>query len=137
MIEYKAKPYKFLWQFLNKHARSLRPVILGYRSYTALVHQSGTNPPELTVLENSLGIKLEFARAGAGSYFANIDKQIFTADQNNEYVTLSNNSVGVDTLAAISFVGFPQLVLVTTNGGIPADDVLVQTPAILEIRKYF
>jgi hypothetical protein len=41
----------------------------GYKSYSALFTQSGTNAPVVTIISNTLGLNLTWARSSAGNYF--------------------------------------------------------------------
>ena len=69
MQEYKLKPIKFLWQLLNKSISEAKVYILGYRSYIAILDQSGTTAPVATVLENTLGSTFKWNYAGVGKYY--------------------------------------------------------------------
>ena len=40
-----------------------------YKSYSALFTQSGTNAPVVTIISNTLGLTLTWARSSAGNYF--------------------------------------------------------------------
>ena len=69
MNEYKLRPIKFLWQLLNRTISEAKVYILGYRSYTALLTQSGTDAPTAIVLENTLG-NVTFTYQMPGQYQA-------------------------------------------------------------------
>ena len=43
-----------------------------YKSYVAIVNQSGTNPPVATVLENTLGGTVVWTRTGNNMYYATL-----------------------------------------------------------------
>jgi hypothetical protein len=60
-------PIKFLWQLLNKSLSEAKVYILGYRSYTALLSQTGTDAPVATVLENTIG-NIVWTRESVGKY---------------------------------------------------------------------
>lgn len=144
MIEYKAKNYKFLWQFLNKHARALKAYILGYRSYTALLTQRGTDAPVAQVLDNTLNIQLTFIYLEPGVYGGVVNKSIFNSP--NEYITITmdykKDSI---TSAVVVIQARPVLsyafILESWDGGSTADDLIGAIlvggyPCVLEIRKY-
>lgn len=52
-----------------------------YKVYTALISQTGTNPPEIIVLENTLGFELTPKYQGAGSYTLDCVEQIFNENK--------------------------------------------------------
>jgi len=43
-----------------------------FKEYIALLSQQGTNPPTATVIKNTLGAEVTFAREDVGYYFAQI-----------------------------------------------------------------
>lgn len=67
MREYQLRPIKFLWQLLNRTISEAKVYILGYRSYTALLNQTGIDAPVATVLDNTLG-NIVWTRDGVGEY---------------------------------------------------------------------
>ena len=67
MNEYKLRPIKFLWQLLNKTISEAKVYILGYRSYTALLNQTGIDAPVPTILDNTLG-NIVWTRNSVGEY---------------------------------------------------------------------
>ncbi|CAI2769160.1 hypothetical protein [Flavobacterium collinsii] len=67
-----------------------------YKVYTALLSQSGTNPPVATVLENTLGGLPVWSRAGLGSYSCTLTGT-FASNKTVVFVTRTGN---VNTLSA-------------------------------------
>lgn len=92
--------------------------------YTALLTQSGTNAPTVTILQNTLGTTITWTRSGAGSYVGATAEDTFTLNKTALLITggLSGNY----------YAGYtsPIQIFVTTTG----DDKLVGTT--LEIRVY-
>ncbi len=77
----------------------------GYEVYTALISQTGTNPPNVTVLENTLGPIL-WNRYGLGEYTGTllnafpINKVFIMFEGNGDYYTtgkfrINDNSIGL------------------------------------------
>ncbi len=102
--------------------------ILGYTVYTALLTQTGVNPPVATVLKNDTGATITWARTAFGEFTATASSAVFTAAKtivflNNGSGALNNNSVRWSNLS-------------TTEVFIDAlqDDFL--TNASIEIRIY-
>ena len=54
---------------------------LGYTTYTALLTQSGGNPPVVRELYNNTGATFTWTRFSAGVYRAEADTSVFTADK--------------------------------------------------------
>jgi hypothetical protein len=54
---------------------------LGYTVYTALVNQDGTADPTQTILQNTTGQTLTWARTSAGLYTVTSGAALFTADK--------------------------------------------------------
>jgi hypothetical protein len=50
-----------VWENINRTMQEFKVLLLGYRSYTALLTQSGTDAPVATVLENTIG-EITFTR---------------------------------------------------------------------------
>lgn len=57
-----------VWENISLTIREFKVLLLGYRSYTALLNQSGTNPPVATVLENTLGFDVVWYYETVGFY---------------------------------------------------------------------
>ena len=89
MNEYKLRPIKFLWQLLNKTISEAKVYILGYRSYTALLTQVGTDPPTAIVLENNLGA-VTYNYEGIGEYIIT-SSSLFTINKTVVFITSNGN----------------------------------------------
>lgn len=62
----------------NQFLKADGSVSVGYRVYTALLTQTGTNAPTATVLENTLGT-VTWSRAGTGAYLATLSGAFTTS----------------------------------------------------------
>ena len=60
---------------------------LGYKVYTALLTQTGVNPPVATVLKNTTGGTIAFAYDNVGVYRAIITGANFTANKTAVFIT--------------------------------------------------
>lgn len=60
-----------------------------YKSYVALVSQSGTSAPTAIVLENTTGATVTFARSALGTYTATFSSSVLTLDKTTTILTNS------------------------------------------------
>jgi len=102
-----------------------------YKVYTALLSQSGTDIPSAVVLENSLGT-IAFVRGDVGVYSIT-STGLFVTDKT---FILFKNPPNQDAAEAVECwrIDADTLRLQTSDGGTPADAILVQTS--IEIRVY-
>lgn len=104
-----------------------------YKSYVALLSQTGTNAPVATVLENELAGNIIWTRLGIGGYRGTLTGA-FTL--NKTMVTISNgwqNSTHVTRAG----VGFPDFVAISTYlSGNLTDGLLDNSATSIEIRVY-
>lgn len=63
---------------------------LGYTLYTALVTQAGVTAPTATILQNTTGQTLTWARTGAGVYTVTSGAALFTADKTIVFLNVGN-----------------------------------------------
>ena len=71
---------------------------LGYTAYTALLTQTGVNPPVATILKNDIGATITWTRTAFGEFTATASSAVFTAAKtivflNNGSGALNNHSV--------------------------------------------
>ena len=106
-----------------------------YKTYTALLSQSGTSAPTVVVLENSANLSFNFNRSSAGLYQLNltstappIQKVFFTLENMQMFsgITL-NKEIGGGSIASVFQIN-------TKLNGISTDELLNNSP--LEIRIY-
>ena len=102
---------------------------VGYRVYTALLTQTGTNAPVATVLENTLGGTVVWSRTGTGVY-RGILTGAFTSDKTFQVIGASNTS-----FILLSTSGISEVVINTyKSSGTTSDGFL--SKASYEIRVY-
>ena len=108
-----------------------------YKSYVAILQQSGTNPPGATVLENSLGGTVTWTRTGVGQYIATTTG-LFTTLKTVIFMQVSSTlggTWGIQYLATSS--GINTVFIGTQLGDSTStyqDELLNSTP--IEIRVY-
>jgi hypothetical protein len=110
-----------------------------YKVYTALLTQTGTNPPVATVLENTLGINLTFSYLTVGTYTINNPNGW---DRTKLWYGISglgdSGAINVNPgRVVISIEGSnPDMLIVCYNNDYSSaiDQQLVETP--IEIRVY-
>jgi hypothetical protein len=104
---------------------------LPYKSYVALLNQTGTDAPVATVLENNTGQTFTFSYDSSGVYFIN-----GAFDVSKTFVQFSSTSQG--QLQVLSYYIEPTFIqlfsFVEAGGFILSDDSLINTP--IEIRIY-
>ena len=112
--------------------------VKGYKSYVALLTQSGTDAPEATVLENSLGITITFGYVSPGLYSGTIDQPIFVSP--DQYTVIENCTTidSGDTYVVETFPVFFDVLFLSSaiNGTLANDAIGVNSPTVLEIRIY-
>lgn len=64
---------------------------LGYTAYTALLTQTGVNPPVATVLKNDIGATITWTRTAFGEFTATASSAVFTAAKT---IVFLNNGIG-------------------------------------------
>lgn len=104
-----------------------------YKVYTALLNQSGTNPPVATVLENTLSLNPVFGYDGVGAYTIVDSSELFT--NNKTYVLATGTggagiSININDTTTIEIGCFNM----AQPGGGNQNDMLLN--AAFEIRVY-
>jgi hypothetical protein len=104
-----------------------------YKTYVALISQSGTAAPVATVLENTLGENLTWQWAGTGSYRV-VSNSLFTLDK----TTITINNVQFDGGVAPSVGAFPEssYLYVFSFNATPALEDNRLSGNLVEIRVY-
>jgi hypothetical protein len=103
-----------------------------YKVYTALLTQSGITAPTVTVLENTLGGTIVWARTGAGLYYGTLENAFITGKTFYSAVSTAYVNSNVRVYGYISNVS--QVRLDTYFLDTPSDGIL--TTATIEIRVY-
>lgn len=74
------------------NGKILKSVLLGYKSYTALLTQSGTSAPTVTNEKSDFGVgAIVWSRVGVGNYRAT-SAGLFTALKTEVYISQENQS---------------------------------------------
>ena len=102
-----------------------------YKVYTALLTQSGTDAPVATVLENTLGVDIEWSRLSEGYYKATPSEPIF--EENKTFHFVNSNNQGYQFEVASQFEEDEWRITVI-DAGITVDSALKYLP--IEIRVY-
>ena len=100
-----------------------------YLKYVALLTQTGTDAPVATVLENTLGGTVVWTRSGAGVYAGTLSG-VFT--ENKTAIFLGAAAGNIIQYGFVDSTNY--ILLLTTEGGVAADEKLFLTP--IEIRVY-
>lgn len=113
--------------------------VKGYKSYVALITQNDTDPPEATILENTLGVNVTYTYDGPGQYTALFNQSLFTSP--NEYVTISQNMYvnGANDICNVNAapVFFNAVGIVSYAATVPSDNIVGDyVPCVFEIRVY-
>lgn len=104
----------------------------GYKVYTALLTQSGTNAPVSIVLENTLGATPTFNRLSSGDYRITL----ISAFTNNKVALFISNAYAGFGFTSARRLGISELQIQTRNASdnSASDDKLAKTT--FEIRVY-
>lgn len=105
-----------------------------YKSYIALITQTGTNAPVATVLSNTLGGTVIWTRADLGRYTATLTGA-FPAGKTWPIAPIKNNAV-LESVLIIAFLRLNDNEVRLESGmdGDQVDDLLLNAP--IEIRVY-
>lgn len=88
------------------------PPALPYKSYVAIISQSGKNAPTIdTLLENTLGDTITFTYANAGEYYINSANNKFTSNKTVIMVTPGRRLSGGNVTLGTTIAGNSFLVL--------------------------
>ena len=101
---------------------------LGYTVYTALISQAGTAAPTQTILQNTTGQTLTWARTGAGAYTVTSGAALFTADKTAVFLNVGNGEANQMLMWTRTST---TVITLDTNG---ADDRI--TGGSFEVRIY-
>lgn len=104
---------------------------VGYKSYVALISQSGTSDPVVTVLCNEISSGLHIARAGVGVYYLQEDTTpVFTTNKTTSTISKRAGNNDIDAY----WINTQDIQINTIIGSTPSDSVLNQS--VLEVRVY-
>jgi hypothetical protein len=105
-----------------------------YKVFTAILIQTGSSDPVVTVLENTLESSVVFQRLTDGTYIATFSNNLFQAPE--EYVVITGAGLDENIMAVPIF--FNVLEITSYSSGVLSDNVIGgnDSPCVLEIRKY-
>jgi hypothetical protein len=113
-----------------------------YSVYTALVSQSGTSAPTATVLQNTTGGTIAFARTASGTYTTTISGASFTANKTT-FVLYPGAAPAVTTRIYYAYPVYTSTSVITFEtraadgfNGTGGDIDGLMTAAIVEIKIY-
>lgn len=114
--------------------------VKGYKSYMAVISQSGTDDPvEEAVLENTLGATMTYTYVSPGVYSISSDVPVFPGPTDSYIVVHNSATVDggdyYDSQAAPVFFNVAFLSS-TLNGGVADGVIGANSPTIIEIRLY-
>jgi len=115
---------------------------LPYRSYQALVTQSGTSAPTVDVRQNTLGTTVSWTRTGVGLYKMTAADPVFTSGKTAiiisspklPLVSVSENGAGASTTVRI-IQTFVSSVVATVLTAVATDGLM--NSMLVEIRVYY
>lgn len=128
--EYKS-PKNRVWNWLGSTLQEFKVMLLGYRSYTALLSQTGTDAPTAIVLENTLQLNPTYFYNGEGAYHIEDLSGLFTT--NKTLVLAQGTGSGVISIN-INDTTIIEIGCNNINGGLTQDGLLLN--AAFEIRVY-
>jgi hypothetical protein len=140
MAIYPPGPLKFVWQYLSSTLSNFKVKLLGYRTYRALLTQSGLSvAPTAIVLENTIDPTLTWTVGGSGEYYINCQSPAFK-DPSKVAVSIGLSAASGGIGSAYGFfanyeISSPtDLGLYTTDPTIfPIDSVLANTEFTIKI----
>ena len=112
---------------------------LGYKVYTALLTQTGTNPPVATVLKNTTGGTIAFTYDNVGVYRAVITGANFTTNKTAVFITTGLTGVPpnpADRLLTPRVISNTEVQIVNVESGSAATTNEVGETTTIEIRIY-
>ena len=102
---YKPGKLNYVWNYLSSTLDNFKAKLLGYRTYKALLTQTGTDAPVAVVLENSLKLNLTYEYDSTGVYYAYTDIDLFA----NPDTTVDGRKVEVFITPSTSSDSFTSL----------------------------
>jgi hypothetical protein len=134
MKDYRTR-FTHIWQLISKPIQEFKVIVNGYRIYSALLSQEGTNAPVATVLENSIG-NIAWTRDGIGLYIGTLVDSF----PNNSTAAITSdsawNNAGVTYITVATSTSPSDFISIETKNlsGVYSDDVLAYT--YVEIKIY-
>jgi len=138
--------FNYVWNYLSSTLANFKQAVLGYRTYRALLVQIDENPPVATVVENTLGITIEYTYTSDGLYVGTLNRNLFsdltttiTGEKVEVFITPSSSALN-DTVALLNaYTNSPNTIEIITrqNGDNPVNNQMgIALTTSLEIRVY-
>lgn len=115
-------------------AEALRKLSPKYKIYTALLTQTGTSVPVVTILENTLGEDITWTYAGVGLYKATLPNAFTTDKTSISTGSHYNSTTGKNLSVKTKVLTTSEFTLETFSGTSNINEVLLKT--LLEIKVY-
>lgn len=137
--------FNYVWNYLSSTLSNFKYKLLGYKTYKAFLTQTGTDAPVATVIENGLGIKVEYFYDAVGTYYAEVDQSLFYTPTETEtgkkievIITPSSSITSGDIISMSAYPVFFFVVgIESREAGTLADDILGgDFSSVIEIRVY-
>lgn len=130
---YKPGKLNYVWNYLGTTLKEFKVKLLGYRSYTALLTQTGTTAPTAVVLENTLGQDIVWTYTGVGTYTGT---SVGTFTEQNKIGIITSQTDLSDTGVTTGFrVSNDAIIIATLNpAGSTLDGLL--SDSLVEVRVY-
>jgi hypothetical protein len=130
---YKPGKLNYVWNYLSSTLANFKAKLLGYRSYTALLTQTGTNPPVVTVLENNLGKDIVWTYSSVGTYTGTL---VGAFVEQSKVAVITSQTDLTDTGVTTAFRASDDTIIVATFNytGAPLDGLL--SDSLVEVRVY-
>jgi hypothetical protein len=145
---YKPGKLNYVWNYLSSTLDNFKAKLLGYRTYKAMLTQTGTDAPVAVVLENTLKLTVTYQYDSAGIYYALVNTPLFdspteTIDGRKVEVVMTPQSVLNPSTIVNTISAYPVFIYVigiaTWDNDLAnfVDDVLGNyCSTILEIKIY-
>ena len=131
---YKPGKLNYVWNYIGTTLKEFKAKLLGYRTYTAIISQSGTSDPVAIVLENNLGQDIVWTYDAVGVYIGTATGLFVNA--NKITVICSETNAGDILGYAVVYRQSDNRIIIQTfdTAFSAADGVLGST--MLEVRIY-
>jgi len=136
----------YVWNYLSSTLANFKPAVLGYRTYRALLVQIDENPPVATVVENTLGVTIEYSYSSDGSYVGTLNRNLFsdltttiTGEKVEVFITPSGSALNDTVVLLNAYVDSPNTIEIITrqDGDVPVNNQMgIVLTTSLEIRVY-
>lgn len=126
-----------VWNYLSSTLQEFKVMLLGYRSYTALLSQTGTDAPvEITVLENTLISNILFEYENVGTYLISGIGYPSIFKYNKTFVIIGNSTTQDNSVVITAYPADEGSVRINTTISNVLTDGITGDFFPIEIRVY-